>query len=71
MTRKHRSRSSAGLRAWIVASGRSQADVARTIGIDPGHLSRLLSGRARPSLDLAVRLEGMTAVPAAGWAVTS
>jgi len=53
----------------ISQSGERQAVWAQRLGIDEGHLSRLLAGKKRPSLVLAARIERLTggAVPAASW----
>lgn len=44
------------LLACIRKTGRSQAHIARTIGISPKHLSQLLTGQARFSMELANRI---------------
>jgi transcriptional regulator with XRE-family HTH domain len=57
------------LRDYLTATGKSQRAFAREADIDTSFLSRLCSGEARPGLDLAFRLERLTAgaVPASSW----
>lgn len=42
---------------WHAASGKTQCDVANDLGISQAYLSRLLSGSAHPSLDLAALIQ--------------
>lgn len=58
------------LSEWLERSEVSKADFARELEYDPSNLSKLLRGKARPSLKVAVRIERITegAVPATGWA---
>lgn len=53
----------------IIRSGKTRAQFAAELGIGRPFLSLLESGRKRPSLELAVRIERLTAghVPAASW----
>lgn len=46
-----------------------QHDLAAAFGISRPHLSLLLAGKKRPSLELAIRIERATdgAVPATSW----
>lgn len=44
------------LRAVRVAHGLGLRRVARDVGIDPAHLSRIERGLARPSLDVLIRI---------------
>ncbi len=46
-----------------------QRELAEAFGISRPHLSLLLAGKKRPSLELAVRIEQMTdgAVPVTSW----
>ena len=56
----------ATLRAWRVARGMSQFELAETVGVSTRHLSFLETGRARPSRDMALALaEGLMAPRAA------
>jgi plasmid maintenance system antidote protein VapI len=63
-----RTRAAKELAAWLATDGRSQGALSRAVQIDPSHLCRILSGRARPSLALALRLEQQSGVPVAMWA---
>lgn len=53
------------LEAWLTANWRSQgksdADFADAVGCSGPHLSLILKGKARPSLELAVQIENFTA----------
>lgn len=53
----------------ITRSGRSRTQFASALGIGRPFLSHLESGKKRPSLELAIRIERLTngAVPAASW----
>ena len=53
----------------ILTSGRTRASWATTLGISAGYLSDILSGKKRPSLGVAVRIERATsgAVSASSW----
>lgn len=58
------------LSSWLDTSGRDRDALASKLGISRSYLDRLCAGRARPSLDLAIRLDQATlgAVPASSWA---
>jgi HTH-type transcriptional regulator/antitoxin HigA len=43
--------------------------LARKLDISRPHLSKLLHGRLKPSLDVAVKLEDVTGIPAREFAV--
>lgn len=54
------------LRAYLKArkrGGATQAEIAEQFNISPGHLSDLKKGKARPSLDLAMRLSEECGIP--------
>ena len=57
------------LQKYIEESGATQAACAALLSISPGYLSDLLSGKRRPSLELATRIERLTngAVLAGSW----
>jgi transcriptional regulator with XRE-family HTH domain len=57
------------LSKWLESSGVSRAEFARRCEYDPSNLTKLLAGKIRPSLDVAVRVERETGgqVAAAGW----
>ncbi|MFN6976790.1 MAG: helix-turn-helix domain-containing protein [Gemmobacter sp.] len=57
------------LAAYIKATGTTQGALAARLGVSDGYLSDLKSGKKRPSLDLAFRIEALTggAVPASAW----
>lgn len=57
------------LKQHLTSTGQSQRDFAAQIGIDPSYLSLLVSGKKRPSLEVAVRIETATsgAVTCASW----
>ena len=57
------------LSEWLAAQGVSRAEFARRCEYDPSNLTKLLKGKFRPSIDVAVRIERVTegAVPVAGW----
>jgi len=53
----------------ITSMGIPRRAIADQLGISTAYLSQLESGKKRPSLDLAFRIERLTggAVPAASW----
>lgn len=59
------------LRSWIERSGRNQKQAAEYLGISEGFLSQWLSGKRRPSLEVAFDLEAKTGVPARSWTLTA
>jgi transcriptional regulator with XRE-family HTH domain len=42
--------------------------VAQDLRITESYLSQVLSGRRRPGLDIAVRIETLTGIPVSAWA---
>jgi transcriptional regulator with XRE-family HTH domain len=55
------------LRRRIAEQGVSQVQAAKRAGCSKQHLTNLLAGRVRPSLDLALRLERVLLVPPSAW----
>lgn len=58
------------LRAWIDRSKVTQRQAAAVIGISEAKLSEYLSGKVRPGLTVAVRIEDATGVSARSWQLT-
>lgn len=58
------------LAAWIDRSKFTQREAAKFIGITEGKLSMYLSGRARPGVDVVLRIEDATGVPARSWTLS-
>lgn len=50
--------------------GYKQYELAKLIEVDEPYLSQLLSGRRRPGLPTAVRIERLTGIPAESWLLT-
>lgn len=44
-----------------------QYEIAELLEIDEAHVSQLVSGKRRPGLPLAVRIEEHTGIPAESW----
>jgi transcriptional regulator with XRE-family HTH domain len=55
------------LAQWIERSKLTQVETARRIGIDPTQLSQILTGKRRPGLDNAVRIERATGIVVEAW----
>ena len=53
----------ADLKAFIDATGTSQAKLARQVGISQSYLSRIVNRRDTPLLELAIRIHMATGVP--------
>jgi transcriptional regulator with XRE-family HTH domain len=53
----------------FIGQNTTRAKFAEAVGCSEGHLSLLLAGKRRPSLDLANRIQRHTneAVPMSGW----
>ena len=60
------------IRAYLTETGRTQRALAAQLGISPSHLSEIVSGRKRPSLDVAFDIERATGgmVPVQSWGPT-
>lgn len=56
------------LAAYIRRSRQKQYEVAAELQITESYLSQVLSGRRRPGLDIAVRIEAATGIPVVAWA---
>lgn len=61
------------LASYIAQNRTTQAAFAAEIGVTQATVSKLVSGAARPSLEVAVRIERLTAgaVPASSWVPVS
>jgi transcriptional regulator with XRE-family HTH domain len=59
------------LAAYRHRSRMRQNELADLLGLTDSYLSQILSGRRRPGLDIAVRIETLTGVPVESWADTS
>jgi len=55
------------LRQWIDRSKVNQLEAAALIGIDHTQLSHILTGRRRPGLDTAVKIEQATGIVVEAW----
>ena len=57
------------MRKFLIENKLTQREAAAILGISRPHLSQVVSGSKRPSLDLAVRIERLTdgAVPVSSW----
>jgi hypothetical protein len=57
------------LKRWIAQAAISNAEAARRIGYDRSNFHRILTGCAKPTMELAAAIEVMTdgAVPLSAW----
>ncbi len=55
------------LAQWIERSKLNQTEAAQIIGIDPTQLSQILTGKRRPGLDNAVKIEAKTGIVVEAW----
>jgi DNA-binding XRE family transcriptional regulator len=53
----------ATLRVYFDQTGTKQADIAADVGISEAHMSNIISGRRKPSVDLACKISALTNVP--------
>lgn len=58
------------LAAWIERSHFNQRQAADFIGVTEGKLSLYLSGKVRPGVDVVLRIEDVTGVPARSWTLS-
>jgi transcriptional regulator with XRE-family HTH domain len=58
------------LKSWLSANNLTQTQFAARLGVSTPHLSLLISGKKRPSLSLALKIERATngTVPVSIWA---
>ena len=50
--------------------GYKQYELAELLGLADAHLSQILTGKRRPGLPIAVRIEQRTGIPAESWLLT-
>lgn len=50
--------------------GYKQYELAELLSLDEAYLSQILSGKRRPGLPIAVRIEDRTGIPAKSWLLT-
>lgn len=55
---------------WIERSKFTQRQAAKFIGVSEGKLSMYLTGKARPGVDVVLRIEDATGVPARSWTLS-
>lgn len=53
--------------AWLERSRMNQREFAREIALTEAHLSQILTGKRRPGLPIAVRIEDRTGIPVRSW----
>lgn len=58
------------LTEWLHRSRLKQRVAAELLGMTEGYLSQLLHGVRRPSLTVALRIEGETGIPVQSWALS-
>jgi transcriptional regulator with XRE-family HTH domain len=58
------------LAKYVERSKQKQYEVAQDLRITESYLSQVLSGRRRPGLDIAVRIETLTGIPVSAWAAS-
>lgn len=56
------------VRVYLAQRDITQGQLADELGIDESYLSLIIRGRRHPSLDVAVRLERLTGIPASEFA---
>jgi transcriptional regulator with XRE-family HTH domain len=69
MSRKVKART---LAEWFEQNPlKTQADLAESLGVVPSYVSMLVNGERTPSLELALRIEGITGVPVSALVATT
>ena len=56
-------RSYSSLRAFLSKTGTTQEQFARRVGISQSQLSKILNGKQRPRLDLALKIAAAAEIP--------
>jgi len=56
------------VKVWLAQHDRTQAWLAAKLGISESTLSKIISGNLQPALDVAVRIEELTGIPARHFA---
>jgi transcriptional regulator with XRE-family HTH domain len=57
------------LKKWLDKKGISQKEFAEMIGVAPSTVYRVITGRTRPKLDVAKRIEILTDGEVSRWSV--
>ena len=52
---------------WMKRSALNQLETARFIGLAPSQLNHILTGKRRPGLDNAVKIEAATGIVVEAW----
>jgi transcriptional regulator with XRE-family HTH domain len=55
------------LREWLARNQRSQAWLARSVGVSPQQLGQYLEKGAEPGLKIALAIESLTQIPVDAW----
>ena len=55
------------LAAWLGRTKLTQYDLADSLGVSQGQVSSIVTGRRKPSLDLAIKIERLAGIPASAW----
>ena len=55
------------LEAYRLKHGYKQYELADLLSLDEAHVSQILNGKRKPGLEIAVRIEDRTGVPAESW----
>jgi transcriptional regulator with XRE-family HTH domain len=55
------------LRRWMQDNDKSQYDLSLMLDVSPEHLCRLIAGRFKPGLTLAVKFEEACNIPCRSW----
>ncbi len=53
---------------WLGRTKQTQTDLADSLGVTQGQVSGIITGRRKPSLDLATKIERIAGIPASSWA---
>lgn len=56
------------VRVYLAERDMTQGQLAEALGIDQSHLSLIIAGHRRPSLEVAVRIEDLIGIPARDFA---
>tara|TARA_R110000751_G_scaffold271332_1_gene371093 strand:+ start:13 stop:234 length:222 start_codon:yes stop_codon:yes gene_type:complete len=55
------------LRYWLKGEGKTQAAMSDVLDISHEHLCRLIAGKFKPGLSLAVKIERACGIPCESW----
>ena len=57
------------LRLYMKKEDKNQNEISYMVGTNPQHLCRIMAGRYKPSLELAVKFQTLCKIPPRAWTI--